>query len=75
MSSYCFFKVNKLSNYYIALLKESKVESFAVKYNMINVKYLKVLRAVYSIALTLLLFNALYLFFLCIISIFFPLIY
>lgn len=43
MSSYCFFKVNKLSNYYIALLKESKVESFAVKYNMINVEYLKVL--------------------------------
>lgn len=67
-----FFTVNKLSDNNLALLKKSKIESFAeVKYNMINIKYLKVLLAVYHTALTLLLFNALYLFFLCIILMFF----
>lgn len=60
-----YFTVNKLSDNNLALFKKSKIESFVeVKYNMINVKYLKVLLAVYHTTLMLLLFNALYLFFL-----------
>lgn len=45
-----YFTVNKLSDNNLALLKKSKIESFVeVKYNMINVKYLKVLLAQYII--------------------------